>query len=96
MKSKISNTKLWQDNYITALAFSTNSRYCALATKLDHVVRIYAVSNFNNVDSWEFIQELKEHTQTISEVDWSSDIKLISSSHDRSVVVWRQISDTKW
>lgn len=39
---------------------------------------------------------MKEHTQTISEVDWALDNKLISSSHDRSVVVWKQISDTKW
>ena len=56
MKSKISNSKLWQDNLITALGFSAKNNYCAIATKLDHNVRIYAVSNLNNVDSWEFLQ----------------------------------------
>lgn len=56
MKSNISNSKLWQDNYITALSFSAKNNYCAVATKLDHIVRIYAVNNLTNVDSWTFLQ----------------------------------------
>ena len=56
MKSKISNSKLWQDNLITALGFSVKNNYCAVATKLDHIVRIYAVNNLNSVDSWLLLQ----------------------------------------
>jgi hypothetical protein len=56
MKSNTKNSKLWQENYITALAFSIKNDFCAVATKLDHVVRIYEVKNLNDVDSWNFVQ----------------------------------------
>lgn len=42
------------------------------------------------------MQKFHEHSQTISDVDWSSDYKVITCSHDRSIVVWQRVSDNKW
>lgn len=96
MKAEISNSRVWQTKCISALAFSLDAAYCALATKEDHTVRLYRVTNLTQVDTWTLLQEFTEHTQTISDIDWATDRKIITSSHDRSVVVWRQLSDVKW
>lgn len=47
------------------------------------------------MDSWQLLQELKEHSQTISDIDWAQDKKIVTSSHDRSVVVWN-FNNNKW
>jgi WD40 repeat protein len=39
---------------------------------------------------------MKDHSQTIGDIDWAADNKLITSSHDRSVFAWKQISNDKW
>jgi WD40 repeat protein len=67
-----------------------------VATKKDHIARIYKVNNLTNINSWTFLQEIKDHTQTIGDVDWSADNKIVTSSHDRSVYVWRQSSESRW
>ena len=54
------------------------------------------MGTLNKVDSWTHLQDFKEHTQTISDVDWAADNKVISVSHDRSAFVWKQVSDQKW
>lgn len=38
---------------------------------------------------------MTDHTQTISEIDWSVDEKILTASHDRSVFVWRR-NVNKW
>lgn len=96
MKADQSNSLLWQTNCISALAFSHDVNYCAVATKQDHLVRLYRVTSLTQVDTWVQLQEIKEFTQTISDIDWSADRKIITASHDRSVVVWRQVSDSRW
>ncbi len=48
------------------------------------------------MDSWQLLQELKEHSQTISDIDWSQDNKIVTSSHDRSVVVWKGSNNNHW
>jgi actin related protein 2/3 complex subunit 1A/1B len=93
---KVSNSSIWQTNCISALSFSPDAQYCALATKQDHVVHLYRVNSLENVDSWQLIQEFKELTQTVSDIDWSSDRKIVTASHDRSVVVWRQVAENRW
>ena len=93
---KGSNSYIWQKNCISALSFSPDAQYCALATKQDHVVHLYRVNSLDNVDSWQLIQEFKELTQTVSDIDWSSDRKIVTASHDRSVVVWRQVAENRW
>ncbi len=67
-----------------------------MATKQDHTVRVYKVNTLNQVDSWTPLQQFTDHTQTISDIDWAADRKIVTSSHDRSVVAWKQISDVKW
>jgi len=77
---------------VSAVAFSKKADYCAVATKKDHIARIYKVKNLTNINSWVLLQEIKDHTQTISDIDWALDNKVITSSHDRSVYIWRQVS----
>lgn len=78
------------------MGFSPKADYCAIATKKDHTARIYKVNKLTDINSWTMLQEVKDHTQTISDIDWSADNKIITSSHDRSVFAWKQISDSKW
>jgi len=92
MKEQVSNARHFQQNYVTALGFSRQADYCVVATKKDHIARIYKVNNLTNINSWTFLQEIKDHTQTISDIDWAADNKIVTSSHDRSVYVWRQSS----
>ncbi len=92
----MSNSKYLQENNVTALAFSKKNQYCAIATKNNHLVNVYKVNTFNNIDSWEILQSFKEHTQTIGDIDWSLDDKIITSSFDRSVFVWKKVSNVNW
>ena len=39
---------------------------------------------------------MHEQTQTISEVDWGKDDKIIAGSHDRSVFIYRRAGNNKW
>ena len=91
-----SNEKTFQDNGISAVAFAPKLDYCVIATKKDHVARLFKIGKLEDVNSWKLIQEFKEHSQTIGDIDWSSDYKIITSSHDRSVVVWNKTSETRW
>lgn len=55
----MSHTKYLQENKVTALAFSVNSDFCAIATKENHKIRVFKVKTLNNIDSWENLQDLK-------------------------------------
>lgn len=59
-------------------------------------MHLYRVRTLNDPDSWQLIQEFRELTQTVSDIDWASDRKIVTASHDRSVVVWRQVGEAKW
>jgi actin related protein 2/3 complex, subunit 1A/1B len=96
MKESQSNMLYLQENRISALSFSHKADYCAIATKKDHMVHIYRVNKLNEVNSWTLLQDIKDHSQTIGDIDWAADNKLLTSSHDRSVFGWKQISDFKW
>ena len=76
--------------------FSPKADYCAIATKKDHTAHIYKVNKLTDINSWTLLQDMKDHTQTIGDIHWASDNKIITSSHDRSVFAWKQVSDTKW
>ena len=78
------------------MGFSARAEFCAIATKKNHIVNIFRVVKDNDVNSWELLQKIKDHTQTISDVDWAADNKLITSSHDRSVFVWRQSNTSEF
>lgn len=41
------------------------------------------------------MQEITDHTQTVSEIDWSIDEKILTVSHDRSIFVWKK-NAKKW
>lgn len=56
MKAEQSNSRLWQTNCISAVAFSLDGQYCAVATKQDHIVHLYRVGALNQVDSWTLLQ----------------------------------------
>ena len=86
-----SNSKILQDNHITGLSFSPRHDYCAIATKVDHTVRVFRANPMNNIDGWQLAQEMRDHSQTIGDIDWAADNKIITSSHDRSVIVWQQV-----
>lgn len=98
MKDSPSNSLFFQQNHISAMGFSPKADYCAIATKKDHTVNIFRVVKANDINSWELLQKITDHTQTISDVDWAADNKIITSSHDRSVFVWKQSnsSEFKW
>lgn len=96
MKPSVSNSRFLQENCISAMNFSHNAEYCAIATKKDHTIHVYKISTLNKIDSWTLLQDLKDHTQTISGIEWTSDNKILTSSHDRSVFVWKKVSENKW
>ena len=80
---------------VGAFSFSKNGAYCAIGTKKNTKVYIYEIKTFNDLNTWTIIQEISDHTQTIAEIDWSVDEKIITASHDRSVFVWRK-NNQKW
>lgn len=90
MKGTVTNVQLLRENYISTMSFSHKTDYCAIATKKDHTLRVFKVQDIKNINSWTLLQDLKDHTQTIADVDWAADNKILSSSHDRSVFVWKQ------
>jgi len=92
MQASPSNSHILQTHRVSALAFSPRRDYCAIATKIDHTLRIFRVTTLNNIDSWKPLQEMRDHSQTISSIDWAQDNKIITVSHDRSGFVWRQVS----
>jgi hypothetical protein len=98
MKDSPPNSYFLQENHISAMGFSHRADFCAIATKKDHTVNIFRVVKANDINSWELLQRIKDHTQTISDVDWAADNKIITSSHDRSVFVWKPsgTSEFKW
>lgn len=64
----------WNGN-LTQIVVSNNS----------HLLEIYQIKG----ESWEKLHSLKEHHQLVSAVDWHPRTnRIISSSHDRNVVVW--------
>jgi WD40 repeat protein len=91
MKGSVTNIQLLRDNCVSALSFSHKADYCTIATKKDHVLHIFKVRDLTNINSWTLLQGLKDHTQTIADIDWAPDNKILSSSHDRSVFVWKQV-----
>ena len=76
--------------------FSPKGDYCAIGTKKDHTAHIYKVNKLNDINSWVLLQDMKDHTQTIADIHWANDNKIITSSHDRSVFAWKQVADNKW
>jgi WD40 repeat protein len=86
-----SNTKLFAENKISAICFSPNASSVAVAFKSNNVIHIYSLPHdICLVDHWILKSVIKEQTQQICALDWSSKDKIISCSHDRSVVVWRK------
>lgn len=57
---------------------------------------IFRVKDIAHIDTWEFLQEMHEQTQPISEIDWSKDDKIIAGSHDRSVFVYKRSGNNSW
>lgn len=93
--SKITNSDLLQENGISALSFSKNGMYCAIGTKKNYVVYVFEIKVFNDINSWVILQKFTDHTQTVSDIDWSVDEKILTVSHDRSVYVWKK-NNQKW
>lgn len=67
-----------------------------MATKKNIKLLVFKVKDIANFDSWEFIQELHDQSQPISEIDWSKDDKIISGSHDRSVFIYQRTNKNMW
>ncbi len=86
-KKLIDQLKILANKPYLSPFISRDYAYCAIATKLDHIIHRYKVVNFDQVDSWKLLQLLKEHSQTISDIDWPQNKKIVTNSHDRSVVV---------
>ena len=96
MKPNTPLSKYLQENHLSSLAFSHTGEFCALATKKEVKVLVYRVREINSIDSWEFIQEMHDQTQTVSEIDWAKDDKIVAGSHDRSVFIYRRTGNNKW
>ncbi len=92
MKEAVSNARFLQDNRVSVIGFSHKADYCAIATKKDHNVHVYKIGDLKNINSWTLLQEFKDHTQTVGDLEWSADNKIITSSHDRSVFIWKQVT----
>lgn len=90
LMSKNKNSDLLEENGVSALAFSKNGAYCAIATKKNAKVYVFEIKTFNDINTWIILQELSDHHQTISDIDWSVDEKILTVSHDRSVYVWKK------
>jgi hypothetical protein len=67
------NHKILIENGISACSFSKNGLYCAIGTRKNFKVYIFEIKTFNDIDSWNIIQEMSDHTQSIAEIDWSLD-----------------------
>lgn len=69
--------------------------YCAIGTKKDSRVYLFEIKTFNDINTWEMFQIMNDHHQTVSDIDWSVDDKILTVSHDRSVYVWKK-NNQKW
>ena len=96
MKLSKSTSLFIQENLLTAMAFSHSGEFCCLATKKDVKVLVFRVKQIEDIDSWEFLQEMHEQTQPISEIDWSKDDKIITGSHDRSAFSYKTSGNSAW
>lgn len=89
MIPNLSISKQFANKKITALCFSPDKKYCAVALKTSHSVCVYQLpQDVHLIDKWVFLLELKEQTQAICSLDWSIRNKILSCSYDRSVMVW--------
>jgi WD40 repeat protein len=82
-------SKQFANKKITALCFSPDKKYCAVAFRSTSSVSIYTLpQDVHLIDKWTLLCELREQTQTICSLDWSCTNKILSCSYDRSVLIW--------
>ena len=86
----IANKTLLEDNKISAMCFSPDFKYCAVALKSNNSIVIFEVPKDAPwvIDNWQHRKTLKDQTQLICSLDWSIKNKIISCSHDRSISIW--------
>jgi len=73
---------------IVVHAFSPDFTMIAASIKEENVVNIYKVGDLESPSKWQLVQTLKEHSQTVSVLDWSSTNLIVTGSFDRSIFVW--------
>lgn len=52
----------------------------AVGIKDTFSINIYSIDNFEQAGKYQLIQQLKEHNQTISTLDWSAQNNLLSGN----------------
>ncbi|EGR28332.1 hypothetical protein IMG5_177920 [Ichthyophthirius multifiliis] len=84
--------QIFKEEGIVCHAYSPDGQYCAVSLKKSNVIDIYRLSpsTYKNINSWQYETTLKEHKQTISDLSFSIQNKLLSVSHDKSVFVWKK------
>jgi len=85
----LKTSKVLAERKLTALCFSPDRKYCAVAFKNSSSFAIYELppTDWYLVDKWQFRWEVKEQTQAVCSLDWSSTNKILSCSFDRSMLV---------
>lgn len=73
---------------IVVHVYSKDKKRIAISVRDLNVVEIYETGDILSPNTWKHLYTLKEHTQSISTLDWSSNDLLLTGSHDRSVMVW--------
>lgn len=83
-------SKTFAERKLTALCFSPDRKYCAVAFKDNSSFSIYELPGKEPylVDTWKHVADAREQTQTISSLDWSVCNKILSCSFDRSMFVF--------
>ena len=91
MQPAITTSKLFANKKVSALCFSKDLKYAAVALKESNSVQVYELpprDELHLVDKWQLKLEAREQTQLICSLDWSVENKLLSCSHDKSVLIW--------
>jgi actin related protein 2/3 complex subunit 1A/1B len=72
---------------ITAHAFSPDGKQIALCANTPEV-HIYDCSAGPDTKTWVKLHTVAEHTAIVSGIDWNTDNKIVTASHDRNAYVW--------
>jgi len=78
-------------------SYSPDFTMMAASIKEENVVNLYQIGDLEAARKWQVLATLKEHSQTVSVVDWSRKNQILTGSHDRSLFVWGYSKDfSRW
>lgn len=81
---------------IVCHCYSPDLKKIAVSLPDSNKIEIYEIAELTAPNKWKLIYTLKEHSQTVSVLDWSINNQILTGSYDRNVVVWNLQKGDVW